>query len=652
MKKISFLLAMLLLISCNTDKYPKEYFFATWGDDNNTGRSADNPWKNLNMLDSIQLSPGDKVFLHRGDTFTGTLTITGKGSKDAALMIKSFGEGAEPLLKGAETIKDYQINEAGLISFRSANKVKALFVNGQAMIPARYPNKGYLWIDKGEKQIGILQDEELPHDDGYWNDARLVFRSTDWNYDWVPIREYKHNTFYYDTMDIRYPVREGYGYFLDSKPELLDTAGEYHYFEDEQVCRFYPPSGMNPRNLYIEPVTMDHGIYLKDSVSYLTIDNINFQYYKKTGIRGKLNNHIQIENCSFRHIDQAGVRFFGLANHCSVKNCTFMDIYGRGISFTNSKNIVITGNEVRRVGLMPGLGTYGVNGMIGILVEARDETRNAVFEIEDFESDSNYVGLNNVDSCGYIGIRVDGKYNLTEKNIINYPMLQLSDGAAIYCFRHAEYSTFRNNFVFNAVGNNESTAKTHHLIALGIYMDGSKSCKVINNTIAFNTAGIVLNSGSLNHVCNGNILYGNTRNQFSIPTPKEAVDENHEVKNNVFFCTKPEQFCMIQMFRVKDLDFGIFDSNFYCNPYKKEVIKRIWEIDDLLTLQQYQEVSSQSSHSWSCTSAFAKNDTLIMNQLDEETVHTFEQVLVDTRGNEITELTLAPYSSALLFKKE
>jgi parallel beta-helix repeat protein len=652
MKTLSFLLAVIFLISCNTSDYPKKYFFASDGDDNNTGLSEDNPWKNLNMLDSIELSPGDQVLFHKGDTFTGQLNIAGMGSMDNPIIITAYGEGAEPVLKGSASVHEYQLNDAGLVSFELADTVKALFVNGQAMVPARYPNKGYLWIDKGEEQIGILQDKELPHEDGYWDDARLVFRSTDWTYDWIPVREYKNNTFYYDTMDIRYPVREGYGYFLDSKPELLDTANEYHYFAGNGECRFYPPSSANPANLAIEAVTTPHGIYLADSVSHVKISDLNFCYYKKTGIRGKLNKHITIKNCAFKNIDQAGVRFYGLAENCTVQNSNFEDIYGRGISFTNSKKCTVKSNKVIRVGLIPGLGTYGVNGMIGILVEARDETRNAIFEIEDFESDSNYVGLNEVDSCGYIGIRVDGWYNLIEKNIIQYAMLQLSDGGSLYCFRHTENSVFRNNFVYNAIGNNESTAKTHHLIALGIYMDGSKSCELYDNTVVNNTAGIVLNSGSLNHVCKGNILYGNNRNQFSIPTPKEPVDENHEVKNNVFYCTEPEQFCMIQMYRVKDLDFGDFDSNYYCNPYKDEVIQRKWEIEDELTLQEYQKIANKEINSTSCKQGQARNDTLITNKSNEDVSYSFDDGYIDIKGEKVNELTLAPFTSVLLFKKD
>ena len=70
-------------------------------------------------------------------------------------------------------------------------------------------------------------------------------------------------------------------------------------------------------------------------------------------------------------------------------------------------------------------------------------------------------------------------------------------------------SEFRNNIVTNSLGNNKSTANSHHLIALGMYMDGSKECVLINITLAYNTTGMFLNAGSEKHVVKNNVFFGN-----------------------------------------------------------------------------------------------------------------------------------------------
>ncbi len=641
-----------LLLSCNTGTRSTTYYFSNSGDDNNTGVSKNNAWKNLGKLDTIVLNPGDKIRLKSGDVFTGTINIGFSGTNQHPITISSYGDGNKPVLKGSIAIKKYKTHDDNLVSFQSEQSIKNILLNNTFLIPARYPNKGYLRIDKAEKKIGILQDKELTKDeDGYWNGARLVFRSTDWTYDWETVNEFKNNTFYYDTLDLKYPVRENYGYFLDHKEELLDTAGEYYYNAKNKTCKLYPSdTDMSG----IDAIICDYGIYLADSVSNIHVENIQFINYHKAGIYGASNNkHVTINNCKLNNMDETGIRFKSKALSCKVENCSFYNIMGRGISFTNSRNNTISNNIVKKIGLIPGLGLHGVNGMTGILVEARDETRNRIFDIENFQSDSNYIGLNKVDSCGYIGIRVDGTHNLIEKNVINHAMLQLSDGGALYCFRHTSNSTFRNNFVFNSVGNNESTAKTHHLIALGIYMDGSTNCKVLNNTVYNNTTGMVLNAGSKNHECIGNVLYGNTRNQLTLPTQKEPTDEGYIIKDNTLFCTDSGQHCVIQMFRIKDTTFGTFDNNIYCDPYSNYIIKRKWEITDSLTLQAWQQISNEDKNSSTCELYDPNqfNHKLFHNQSNKNTTIQLNKPYYDLNGNKLTRLELEPYSSKILIYK-
>lgn len=642
-----------LLVSCNPGTKSTTYYFSNSGDDSNTGVSKNSAWQNLHKLDSIALNPGDKILLQCGSIFTGTINIGYSGTNRHPVTIASYGNGEKPVIKGSITIKEYTTHDDSLISFQSEQPIKNVLINNKFLIPARYPNTGYLRIDKAEDKIGILQDKGLTiNEDGYWVGARLVFRSTDWTYDWETINEFKNNTFYYDTLDLRYAVRKNYGYFLDHKAELLDTAGEYYYNAEDNTCKLYP---MNTHIAGIDAIIYDYGIYLADSASNINIENIQFNQYHRAGINGDShNNNIHITKCAFTNINESGVRFKSKALSCKVENSSFYNIMGRGISFTNSRKCNVTNNVVKKTGLIPGLGLHGVNGMTGILVEARDEIRNKIFDIENFQSDSNYVGLNRVDSCGYIGIRVDGQHNLVEKNIINHAMLQLSDGGALYCFSHTSNSTFQHNFVFNSVGNNESTAKTHHLIALGIYMDGSTNCKVLNNTVYNNTTGMVLNAGSMNHECIGNVLYGNTRNQLTLPTRKEPTDEGYIIKENTLFCTDSDQSCVIQMFRIKDTTFGTFDNNIYCDPYSNYIIKRDWEIKDSLTLQDWQHISGEDMNSSTCELYQPDHfeHQLFHNQSNEHTTIQLNKTYYDLKGNKFTQLELKPYSSQILiFKK-
>ncbi len=637
--------------SCNQNSKYTTYYFSNSGDNNNSGLSKSSPWKDINKLNSIALNPGDKILLKCGDVFTGNFNIGHSGTEQHPITIASYGEGAKPVLKGSVAIHDYTTDTNNLIIFTSSRVIKNVFVDHKILIPARFPNSGFLRIDRTEKKIGVLYDHELPYKENYFNHARLVYRSSEWTYDWEIIKKHKNYTLYYDTLNLKYPVQKNYGYFLDHKKELLDTAGEFFYDINNNTCKLYPPHDTFTN---IEGVIYDYGIYFADSISNIKIHNIRFEHYHKAGIYGESNNqNIHISDCKFIEIEKSGIRFRSNALLCKVENNAFRDIMGRAVSFTNSRKCSVVRNRVRNIGLIPGLGLHGVNGMTGILVEAMDETRNWEFDIKSYQSDSNYVGLNRVDSCGYNGIRVDGNNNMIEKNIIRNPMLQLNYGGGIYSYERTSNSTFQYNFISNSFGNNNSTAKIYGSIAVGIYIDKAKNCTVKYNTVNNNNTGILLNSRTQNCLCTDNVMYGNKKNQLSISSDYKPFDENNTIENNTFFCEDSGQFCMIQKFKCIDTVFGTFDNNLYCNPYSDYIIKRVWRIQDLLTLKQWQTVSGEDMNSSTCElynpNKFAHK--LFHNKSNKNIDIQLHMSYFDLNGDKYSHLVLEPFSSKLLIYK-
>lgn len=68
------------------------YVSASAGDDNNDGLSEDAPWKSLSKLESMDLHPGDRVLLRRGDVWNERLTIRGMGREDAWIFVGAYGD--------------------------------------------------------------------------------------------------------------------------------------------------------------------------------------------------------------------------------------------------------------------------------------------------------------------------------------------------------------------------------------------------------------------------------------------------------------------------------------------------------------------------------------------------------------------------------
>lgn len=646
-------IAVLSLFSCDVMNLGKNYYISNNGDDSNTGHSEKHALKSLDKINSIELKPGDRILLNRGDIFKGSLIIKNSGNHNAEIYIGAYGDGENPVITGAATISDFSEN-AGVYTFKASDQVKNLYINDQIFFPARYPNNGFLRIDNEDKIAGKLYDKELLNDDGYWNGATVVYRSTDWTYDWLPTDSFADNTLYFDSLKVRYKASENFGYFIMDHQDQLDTVGEYYFNRNDSFCRFIPDKNFRAPGEVVYAVTNEYGIKLKDSVKFVKIENINFNKIHKSGIAGGYGNrNIEISNCGFSFIEQTAIRFPGKAWNLYIHGNRIKNVFGRGISVTNSNKCRITGNKLNHVGLMPGLGMHGVNGMSGIVVEARDETAHATLAIREYGSDSNYVALNRVDSCGYIGIRTDGKHNVVEKNVVNYPMMQLTDGAGIYCYVHTNGSTFRNNIVLNSRGNNESTPQEHHAIALGIYMDGSKNCILEKNTVAFCTEGMVLNANSQNHVVYDNVLFDNSGGQLTLPTKNELFDENHNIKRNVFLCNSEEQFCVSQLYRIKDFDFGIMDSNYYFSPFSENIIEQKWKVEDTLNLREWQKLSGQDSNSK--TAFFKEQDgfkaELLINDKDEPTVKSLEGEYRDINNNRVKKIELGPFSSQVVIRK-
>ena len=75
----------------------KGYFVdANNGDDNNSGKQLDSPWKTVEKINSIIFEPGDNVYFKRGTSYSHGLQINGNGTKDKPITVSAYGEGHAP----------------------------------------------------------------------------------------------------------------------------------------------------------------------------------------------------------------------------------------------------------------------------------------------------------------------------------------------------------------------------------------------------------------------------------------------------------------------------------------------------------------------------------------------------------------------------
>lgn len=78
---------------------PTTFYVANAGDDNNDGTSPETAFKTIDQLNRITYIPGDQILFKKGDTFTGAFKPKGSGTAENPVVIKSYGEGAKPILQ-------------------------------------------------------------------------------------------------------------------------------------------------------------------------------------------------------------------------------------------------------------------------------------------------------------------------------------------------------------------------------------------------------------------------------------------------------------------------------------------------------------------------------------------------------------------------
>ena len=84
-----------------TDQATTFYVSSSDGNDTNDGLSEATPWKTLEKIKTIYFVPNDQILFKSGDIFVGQLTFRGSGSEGKPILISSYGEGAKPIIDGA-----------------------------------------------------------------------------------------------------------------------------------------------------------------------------------------------------------------------------------------------------------------------------------------------------------------------------------------------------------------------------------------------------------------------------------------------------------------------------------------------------------------------------------------------------------------------
>ena len=94
------LIFQLLLCSIIASGQTSYYLSSTKGNDANTGRDQNAPWRSISKLEQVlpSLKAGDRIYFERGSVwYDVSLDLTGiKGTESAPILFTAYGNGKAP----------------------------------------------------------------------------------------------------------------------------------------------------------------------------------------------------------------------------------------------------------------------------------------------------------------------------------------------------------------------------------------------------------------------------------------------------------------------------------------------------------------------------------------------------------------------------
>ena len=613
------------------------YYLSNNGNDKNTGLCPGNPFKSIERINSLDIKPGDRILLKRGDKFTGSILVQSSGTKENPIIISSWGEGKRPVMSGSMPVTVKGSKGDSVYRCNIGKPVKQVFINDHWLDLARYPSRDFFGIDDGDKMS--LKDRELLLQNVDCTGAIARIRAVNWQYEIARVAKHEGDTLIFEKNMI-YQCKKDYGYFLDNKLEFMTEPGEWYYDEKDSTLYLIPPEGNAEKKAHIEVCIYDTGIRINNS-SHLVIEDLRFEKFFIAGILGESgSSNIKIDRCEFESIHQDGISLESGTSHYIISNNKISDIKGRGIACLDTHDSVIKHNQIKRVGLFPGYGFDGVNNGTGIailktelvysisentlkvlggqiphelLAQVKEyinipfadekfliahleeclswpelkpyietiakQVRNELRDVS-YKSENNYIGYNMVEKTGLHSIRLDGKNHLCEYNIVRDSLLFMNDGSSIYSWaQNYDYSTgtvIRRNIIQNSIGNVVATPDFHRF-AHGIYIDNKcTGFTVADNIITGTTWGILINDEARDHTITGNMVFDNDIGLAFSEYFMPGTLRGCKASGNILFARCRNQRAMFIESRISsDFDPVMTDHNFYGSSYYTFPIRKL-----------------------------------------------------------------------------
>ncbi len=365
---------LLLILSLNS--FGADYYFSSSTGNDLTGTGAiGSPYASITKLNSITYAAGSRIYLKRGDTFTGTININ-SGALGNPVLIDAYSTGVNPIVTQMTTLSSWtplggNIWESAAITTSIVPNI--VTVNDQLVGKGRYPNDnaangGYLPVSTGgSTSITVLS---LPTTYNYTG-AQVVMRTTHYQLDVNTITG--HNTTSHIltyTNSTGSSIAANFGIFIQNSVYTLDKQNEWYYNPSTKQLRIY--STTNPGSTV--KIATGTNLFVASSKNYITVQNITFNGCNGNGLSITGGIGIIVQNCN---IMNTGMDAFVLAGakRMTIQNDTITNIANRAVrDSASSHRTIIKDNYIRNISFIPGLQKSGLNNHNAISMDDSNDT--------------------------------------------------------------------------------------------------------------------------------------------------------------------------------------------------------------------------------------------------------------------------------------
>ncbi len=610
------------------------YYVSNTGSDSNNGTSTGTAWQTIAKVNAASLSPDDRIRLNAGSSWNEQLVFPSSGTLGHPIIIESYGVGAMPVITGFQTLTGWT-NVGSVWSSTFSNSVhyqNTVLVNGVFAGKGRYPNYGWLTFTShsGNNQItGGLSG--TPNYTG----GEVVVRANRWTVDKGFITNQTGGQITFSPANY-YGLIDGWGYYIQNIPSVLDTLNEWCYDTTTKVIKVYASS---QPTVYASAI--DTLVNLANK-SYLTFDGISFQGANISAFELSSSHHITITNCDIQYSGQNGISG-KTSNKAIVSNCNIRDSWNDGIilfdfatAFPDSDTTTIYNNTIANTGTIAGMCKGGFHTCISAMVFGDHAT----------------ITNNLLTNQGYMGMYFYGDTCIVKYNYVDSFCIVKDDGGGIYTFNALSPtktgSIVRSNIVLNGFNSTAGTAIGTPSQTFGIYFDDETNGAIIDSNTVYNGGvdGIHFHNASHIAVTNNTLLSNKTNLglDFGSSTPHYI-----DFRNNISVTTEDVTSLLVE----RPAFFSSMDTNHYSNRqdttkiFQANAYSPFW-----FSLSRWQDTTGLDLHSTRTPTGITAAAPIIRyNPTTEVIAYGLSGTYYDMIGGVYTNVVIVqPYQSVILFK--